>query len=133
MKKVSETRNQVVKWTFVFMAAILIIMLILPYFDLSYILGVIFGTLIGILNFVDLEKTLIRATRMNPSKAQGYAMRKYFIRYLIAGVVLYVSIQASYINVLGTIVGLLLLKCVVFITNLFNDKNYFKRIFRKEG
>jgi hypothetical protein len=69
---------------------------------------------------------------MNPNQAQSYATRKYFLRYGISGVVLLISIKASYISVVGTIIGLLLLKFVIMFTNLFNDKEYFKRIIGKE-
>jgi hypothetical protein len=54
------------------------------------------------------------------------------LRYVIYGVVLWVSIQADYIHVLGTVVGLLLIKVVLFTTNLFNDKHYFLNIFRRK-
>lgn len=133
MSKLSETRNNVIKWTFVAGFVIIVIILIMinnQKFQL--IAGVIFGTCIGILNFLELEKTLIKSAKMTPNKAQSYATKKYFLRYGITGIVLLVSILASYINVVGTAIGLLLLKFVIMFTNLFNDKKYFKRIIGKE-
>ncbi len=81
---------------------------------------------------MELSKTLSRAVQLPPDKAQSYTTRKYFLRYVIYGVVLWVSIQADYIHVLGTIVGLLLIKVVLLTTNLFNDKHYFLNIFRRK-
>lgn len=133
MSKLSETRNNVIKWTFVAGFVIIVIILIMinnQKFQL--IAGVIFGTLIGIFNFLELERTLIKSAKMAPNKAQSYATKKYFLRYGITGIVLLVSILASYINVVGTAIGLLLLKFVIMFTNLFNDKKYFKRIIGKE-
>ena len=133
MSKLASTRNKVIKWTFVAsLFIIVIIMIAIKSQKIPLILGVIFGTLIGILNFLELERTLIKAAKMNPNKAQSYATRKYFLRYGITGVVLLISIKASYISVVGTVIGLLLLKFVIMFTNLFNDKKYFKRIIGKE-
>ena len=70
---------------------------------------------------------------MKPENAQSYATKKYFLRYAITALVIFVAIKVNHIDLLGTIVGLLLLKFVIFITNLFNDKEYFKRIFRKRS
>jgi hypothetical protein len=133
MSKLSETRNNVIKWTFVAGFVIIVVILIMIESQkFQLIAGVIFGTLIGIFNFLELERTLIKSARMTPSKAQSYATKKYFLRYGITGIVLLISIKANYISVVGTVIGLLLLKFVIMFTNLFNDKKYFKRIIGKE-
>lgn len=133
MNRLSETRNQVIRWTLIGGFGIIILALIFVRTDkMPLVLGVLFGVSISVLNFLELEKTLIKASKMKPAQAQSYATKKYFLRYAISGVVILVSIKASYISVMGTIIGLLLLKFVVIITNLFNDKEYFRRIFRKE-
>jgi len=100
---------------------------------LPFIYALIFGTLIGILNFRNLALTLEKAVKMTPGQAQVYAGSRYFIRYMINGIVIFVSIKADYLNVFGAVLGLFLIKFVVVVTNLFNDINFFKRIFiRKE-
>jgi hypothetical protein len=133
MKKVKETRNQIIKWTLIAFAVSIFLSLIILDEPKDMILGLIFGTAIGILNFIELEKTLIKSARMEPGKAQTFAMAKYFLRFAIMAVVLFISIKAPYINVIGTIIGLLLIKFVIMATNLFKDKDYYKRIFRREG
>ncbi len=95
-----------------------------------FIYGLVFGTLIASLNFTLLAKTLERAAKMTPERAKGYATSRYFIRYMIYGIVLYISVVADYINIIGTIVGLLVIKIVILILHAFNDKAYYKRIFR---
>lgn len=133
MSKLSETRNNVIKWTSIAGFVIIVVILIMIESQkFQLIAGVIFGTLIGIFNFLELERTLIKSARMTPSKAQSYATKKYFLRYGITGIVLLISIKANYISVVGTVIGLLLLKFVIMFTNLFNDKKYFKRIIGKE-
>lgn len=96
----------------------------------ALIIGLVFGASIGMLSFIDLSQTLQRATAMSPAKAQSYTVRKYFIRYIISGVVIYVSVVAPYIHVLGTVLGMLLIKMSVMITNLFNDKQFYKNIIK---
>ncbi|MDN5351667.1 MAG: hypothetical protein PWQ12_586 [Clostridiales bacterium] len=98
----------------------------------AFILGLLFGTGISLLNFFELANTLRRAVQMPPSKAQTFTTTKYFLRYVITGVVIYISIIAPYINVLGTIVGLMTIKLIILATNLFNDKKYFQNIFRRK-
>ena len=97
-----------------------------------FILGLIFGSSIAGLNFIELANTLTQAVKMQPSKAQGYTVMKYFVRYIVTAVVIYVSIVAPYINVLGTIIGLFIIKVIILALNLLSDKNYFKNIFRRK-
>lgn len=98
---------------------------------MAFIYGLLFGTLIASLNFTLLANTLERAAKMTPEKAKAYATSRYFIRYMIYGIVLYISIVADYINIIGTIVGLLVIKIVILVLHAFNDKSYYKKIFRK--
>lgn len=99
-----------------------------------FITGILFGSIIAILNFRLLSLTLEKAVVMAPESAQKYATSRYFVRFLLYGVVIFISIKANHINVLGTILGLVSLKLVILKTELFNDFQFFKNIFkRKEG
>ena len=121
------------KYTLIVMAVLSGLSALLLEKPLPFIYALIFGALIGILNFRNLALTLEKAVRMNPGQAQVYAGSRYVIRYLINGIVIFVSIRADYLNVLGAVLGLFLIKLLVVATNLFNDINFFKRIFfRKE-
>ena len=94
--------------------------------------GLVLGSALGALNFYDLSLTMIRSSAMNPEKAKSFATRKYIFRYVFMGLALFISIRADYIHVLGTILGLMLIKFVIMATNLFNDKNYFKNIIKRK-
>lgn len=133
MSKLNDTRNKVVQWTIGMSFLIILISFFIVDEPKKFSIGLIFGMLIAILNFIELEKTLKKSIKMKPANAQSYATKKYFLRYAITAFVIFVAIKVNHIGLLGTILGLLLLKFVIFITNLFNDKEYFKRIFRKEG
>jgi len=97
-----------------------------------FILGIIFGSAISALNFIELANTLSRAITMPQDKAQSFTVTKYFIRYIVTAVVIYVSIVAPYINIVGTIIGLFIIKIIILVTNLLNDKHYFRNIFRRK-
>lgn len=84
----------------------------------SFIIGLLFGSATSVLNFLELSSTLKRASSMVPAKAQNFVVLKYFIRYVVTAIVLFISIVAPYINVLGTIVGLILLKGIIFLSSL---------------
>lgn len=127
-----DTVRSILKAVIITFIIVAVLMLLIVDDPKPYILGLVLGTLIGVLNFVQLAKTLDRAVTMSPGKAQTYATKHYFIRYALTGLVIYISIIASYIHVIGTIVGLVLIKLVIYITNLFNDKNYYKNIFRRK-
>lgn len=88
----------------------------------AYLLGAFFGIAIGILNFYELALTLEKAVQMAPGKATQYASLKYFLRFLVTAVVLFVAIKSPQLNVLGTVFGLVSIKFVVFAMNLLNKK-----------
>lgn len=99
---------------------------------MPFALGIVFGSAISALNFIELANTLSRAITMPQDKAQSFTVIKYFIRYIVTAVVIYVSIIAPYINVVGTIIGLFIIKIIILVTNLLSDKNYFRNIFKRK-
>ncbi len=97
----------------------------------TFITGIVFGSLIAILNFRLLALTTEKAVKLPEDKARTYAASRYVIRYIISGLVIFVSLKAEHINALGTVIGLISIKPIVFKEGLFNDKNFFKKIFIK--
>lgn len=93
----------------------------------SYILGMIFGSSISILNFILLALTTRKAVLKNPSKAYGYSVGNYFIRYIIYFVVLLVAARAEYIDFLTTVLGIFIIKIVIFTNAIYDSiKNKIK-------
>ncbi|BEP30244.1 hypothetical protein HLPR_25750 [Helicovermis profundi] len=133
MNEIKKLQANIFKWVILLFTISSVLTLVFINDPKRFIIGLLFGTLISALNFIELSKTIEKAVTMDPAKAQLFSSLRYFVRFIITGVVLFVSIKASYINVLGTIVGLLLIKLVILITNLLNNKEYYKNIFRKEG
>ncbi|MDW7668205.1 MAG: ATP synthase subunit I [Bacillota bacterium] len=123
----------IVKKSIIILAILIIISFIFLDEPMRWAYGYIFGGLIGVLNFLLLARTMERAVKMPPHKAQGYASVNYFIRFVITGVVLIVAFKADYINALAAIVGIVLIKLIILVTNLFDDKEYYRRIFSRKG
>lgn len=94
--------------------------------------GLVFGTIINMLNFRLLALTLEKSVTMPPSKAQVYVGSRYFVRYIIKGIVLFIGIKADYLNVIGVIIGLVVIKILIITMNLFNNKAFFEKIFRRK-
>jgi ATP synthase I subunit len=88
-------------------------------------MGLIFGTLISILNFKLLDNTITKAVRMPPNRATSYTVTHYFARYIIYFIVLLVAAKADYLNLIATIIGLFTVKFVILTSNIF-DKDFTK-------
>lgn len=112
--------------------AIMILSALLMDEPIPFVLGLIFGSAISALNFKELAVTLKRAVVMKPEKAQAFATKKYFFRYIVTAVVIFISITAPYINIIGTIVGLIMIKFIILATNLFNDKKFYQNILKRK-
>ncbi len=98
------------------------------------VLGFVFGGTIGILNFVLLGQILKKSVKMVPHKAQGYVSMNYFLRLTLIGFVIITALRADYLNAFCVIIGLLLIKPVIFCTQIFNNNKFFtKNKERKEG
>lgn len=89
----------------------------------TYILGLVFGASVSFLLFIELAITISKAVTMRAEKANSYTALKYNLRLLIFGVVIFISIKSPYINVIGTVIGLLSVKFVIYFINIFINKN----------
>lgn len=114
------------KKLFIQLGILLIFISVVSFFlmdePLNFVIGLAFGAATSILNFLELSNTLKRAVLMVPAKAQSFVAMKYFIRYAVTAIVLFISIVAPYINVLGTIVGLILLKGIILVNSIHKCK-----------
>lgn len=109
----------------VLLISLFIIVLTLIIFSKPYpiVLGYIFGVIICMLMLKLLDNTINKAIRMSPAKASGYSIFHYFLRYFIYFIVLSVAAIADYLNFLATVIGLLMVKLVIFTSTIF-DKNF---------
>ena len=114
----------------------LLVLMMLSFFmtknPMPWIMGYLFGGMIGILNFILLGRTLYRASMMSPQRAQIYASSNYFLRLLITGVVLIIGLKADYLSSIAVVIGLLLIKQIIFFSQFKGSKNFFKNIIKRK-
>ena len=86
------------------------------------VLGIVFGTLISVLNFNLLAKTTEKIAGMDPQRAQMKVTVNYIIRYAIYGIVLFISIKAPYLNPIGTAAGFFTSILALYITQILQNR-----------
>ena len=117
--KVQKEVNEVTKGIAIYA---LIASLILTKETIPSILGVVFGSIIAILNFRLLALTMEKAVDLPPGKAQAYTASRYLVRMFIVAVVVFVSVKNPNINVIGTVLGLISTQIVIFVKKLLISK-----------
>ncbi len=76
--------------------------------------GVFLGGAVAILMFMELGRTLQKAVTMSTGGAQAFTTMKYSLRFAVTAVVVLLALKAPYISDVGTILGLLSVKIVVW-------------------
>lgn len=89
---------------------------------LPFLLGLYFGAGISLLNFIEMAMTMQRAVRMKSHEAQRFATIKYLVRYALTAFALLVSFLSPGLNPFGTIMGLLVIKAVLYGTSMIQDR-----------
>lgn len=87
------------------------------------VLGLLFGSIISMLNLKLLDNTITKAVTMSSNRATAYTIAHYFARYIIYFIVIIVAAKADYLNLISTIAGLFIVKFVIMGSNIF-DKHF---------
>lgn len=119
MDELFRTKTVVVKNAILITAVGAILTFFLSKNYIPYLMGMLFGFLIAVLCFQQMSMAILKAVNLPPEKAQIFIGIRYFIRLFIYGLVIYISIKADYINLLGTIFGLLSLKLSIIFSGFF--------------
>ena len=123
--KVSKEVKEVNIGVLIFDIVAIIVLMTLFKFNMPMFIGVVFGSVIAVLNFRLLALTLEKAVDLPPGKAQVYTGVRYMIRLTIVAAALIVSVRNPNLNIIGTAVGLVSTQVVIFIKTLIISK--FKR------
>lgn len=89
---------------------------------LTWMKGLAFGTTFSILRLRLIDLSIKKSIKMPPKKAHNYAISQYMIRYILTAVILFISALEPSISILGTIVGLLIIKISVYLTIIIDKK-----------
>lgn len=120
--KLQDEVNNVTKGVIVFDIIVLILLFVTSTFSKAMLLGLLFGTIIALLNFRLLAISIDKSVSMPQNKAQVYSASRYMLRMTIVGVVLLVSAKAPHLNIIGVAIGLVSPKFVILARKLLIDK-----------
>jgi hypothetical protein len=84
----------------------------------DFAIGIIVGGFIVIINFHLLAKTLKKALAPPEIASHKVILAKYYIRFIISGLIIFLLIITHYINPLGLLVGLSVVVASIFIATL---------------
>lgn len=82
--------------------------------------GWVFGSVVSMLMFKLMYLTLLQVVEKEEGKASRFAAFHYLLRYLLYGAVLVVAAKAEYLHLVTTFFGLLSVKYVILIRNMFD-------------
>ena len=123
--KVSKEVKAITVSVPIFDVVAIVILLIISKFSFPMLIGIIFGSVIAVLNFRLLALALEKAVDLPPGKAQAYTGIRYMVRLTITAAALIVSVRNPHLHIIGTAIGLISTQVVIFIKTLVTSK--FKR------
>jgi glucan phosphoethanolaminetransferase (alkaline phosphatase superfamily) len=104
------------------------------FFPFSFTLGILLGGLISILNFYWLSRDLVRVFQQYSDKAKPYIMIKFYIRFIVTGVIIFLVLTQTPVDLIGLIIGLSLIVInILLIVIATNLKNPLRRLKKKNA
>ena len=85
-----------------------------------HIYGLLFGSIINMLNFRLMYLSTKKAMSLNMKRAQMHVTINYLLRYITYGLVLVIAAKADYISLYTVILGIFTIK-IVIISDAFYD------------
>lgn len=92
---------------------------------LTFTLGIVFGGLIVTVNFHLLYRTLKKAFNPSQLSSHNVVLAKYYVRFFISAVIIFVLISQHIVNPLGLFVGLSVVVASIMLATLVELKNLF--------
>lgn len=125
--KLKQEIVNVNKGVFIYDIVAILGLIVANHFNMSMILGLVLGTMVALMNFTMLAKTVEKSVEMSPEGAKLYASTQYFIRMIIVALVLFVTVKSKRLHLIGVLLGLIGPKVVILSRNIL-----FNKIKRKE-
>lgn len=91
-------------------------------------LGLICGGLIATVNFHLLHRTLRKAFSLSSLPSRGLVMAKYYLRFTVSGLILFILISKQIVDPLALFAGLSVVVASIFLATLYEIK---KLIFKE--
>ncbi|MBN2567928.1 MAG: ATP synthase subunit I [Deltaproteobacteria bacterium] len=104
-----------------------------------FTLGLLIGGFISIANFYwlarDLKSLFLRFSEgVTPARAKYYILMKFYLRFIITGIVLYFVITRTPVSVIGLVVGLSIVVISIVLTIIIEQLiNHIRRVRKKDA
>lgn len=118
--------STIVKRSLIFISLISLIILIAFKNPKPYIYGLLFGSIINILNFRLMYLSTKKAMSLGMKGAQRHVVTNYIIRYIIYAIVLIVAVKAEYLSMYTVILGFFTVK-IIILSDAFYDTIKFRK------
>ena len=92
-------------------------------------MGIIFGGLIVTVNFHLLHRTLKKALTPPHLASLGVVLSKYYMRFIVSALIIFVLISRHYVDPIGLIIGLSVVVVSIILATMFE----FKKLIFKEA
>ncbi len=112
-------------WILFFIASILGFVISPPVFAK----GIFFGGLIVTINFHMLSRTLKNALTPPHISSCNVILAKYYVRFVVSGIIIFILIAKGYVNPIGLIIGLSIVVASIILATIFE----LKRLIFKEA
>ena len=91
----------------------------------DFFLGILAGGLLVTVNFHLLHRTLKKALTPPHLSSHNVVLVKYYIRFLISGIIIFFLIKGHYVNPIGLFVGLSVVVFSIMLATLCELKHFF--------
>jgi hypothetical protein len=112
-------------WALFFIASILGFVISPP----AFAKGIFFGGLIVTINFHMLSRTLKNALTPPHISSYNVILAKYYVRFVVSGIIIFILIAKGYVNPIGLIIGLSIVVASIILATIFE----LKRLIFKEA
>lgn len=117
----SDLVLKIIKRTFLMAAIVIAIGVFFVNDKVSLAISVIFGSFVSSLMFIQMAKTIKKSSELSPNSAQFHAAKRYFVRMLVYGVMIFIAIKFERFNLVALVIGVLMNKLAIF-TMLFRNE-----------
>lgn len=127
MNRIQNLEIHIIKKTIKVCFIVLLILVVLKKAAFINVFGLLYGTVISLLNFLQLSLTMKKAVKMDVFSAKKYAFYRYTLRYVLTLILLIIPLKTPLLNFYAACLGVFIIKMVIFAEVIFTKKPFTSR------
>lgn len=120
MISLSQVEKTLMKRVLLLILGVGMIGFLIPSLQWPFVKGLLFGGIFTLLRIRLMMLTFSKGINKHKDAVPVYTMLHYGLRYLLTAVILYIALKDRSMNILGTILGILLLKPAALLDTVFS-------------